>query len=42
MFDEVTNIVVLDVDVFALGGGHGVGGKGDTALVVLLGGGRAS
>ncbi len=41
MIDEISDVVVLNVDVFALGGGHGVGGKGDLALVVLEGGGWA-
>ena len=42
MFDEIPNVVVLDVDVFGLRGSHVVGSKSDASLVVLKGGSRAN
>ncbi len=41
LLDQVADVMVLDVNVLGLGGCHGVGGKGDAALVVLKGGDRA-
>ena len=42
LLDEISNVVVLDVDVFGLRGSHVVGRKSDASLVVLKGGSRAN
>ena len=42
MLEQIANVMVLDVNVLGLRGGHGVGSKGNAALVVLKGGSRAN
>jgi hypothetical protein len=42
LFDEITDVMVLDVNTLGLGGSHVVGSKSDATLVILEGGSRAS
>ena len=35
MLDEVADVMIFDVGVFRIRGGHVVGGEGNAALVVL-------
>jgi hypothetical protein len=37
LLDEVSDVVVIDVDVLRLRGGHVVCGEGDTSFVVYIG-----
>jgi hypothetical protein len=36
-FDKIANVVITDVNVFGLGGGHSVLGEGDAVVIVLVG-----
>ncbi len=41
MLRKVSDVMIFDVDVLRLGGGHVVDSEGDATPVVLEGGGRA-